>query len=79
MGLRISRDIASAAKPNWRVPFEANIDRSLEDLIDNGASAGVFGSRTASVLFDLKPPNAALMIDAADESNRSPPMVRRRA
>jgi len=33
----------------------------------------------ASVLFDLKPPNAALMIDAADESNRSPPMVRRRA
>jgi len=43
------------------------MDRSLEDLIDKGASAVAFGSRTA-VLFDLKLPNAALMIDAADPS-----------
>jgi hypothetical protein len=49
------------------------MDRSLEDLIDSGASAVTLGSLTASVLFDLKPPIAALMIDAADKSNRSPP------
>jgi hypothetical protein len=40
------------------------MDRSLEDLIDSGASA---------VTFVSQPPIAALMIDAADKSNRSPP------
>src|SRR2546428_9452324 len=45
MGLRISKDIASAAKPNWRVPFKANIDRTVEDVIDAGAYTVIFGVR----------------------------------